>query len=169
VFKRFVRCAALLLLSALAGCGSSTTITVTSSGGAPTSTQPQTTTTQTSTTAQPALGSASFAPNGHGFGTVQPSEIFNGGDPSGHVTQIQWTGWGLSTAYGTGLSSIFKPAGGYYPQLVTIQLRASDLGSCAPGGSPAYRRLSVREPSAPGGPLGPWMLWSGSATICTPP
>ena len=166
---------------ALAGCGSGTkTVTVvtqapTSSTHAATTITQASTTTQATTTSAPqpsrtvVLGSASFAPNGNGFGTAQPSEIFNGGDPSGNVSQIQWTGWGSSIAHGIGMSSIFMPQGGYYPQLVTIQLRAEDLGSCTPGGPSAYRKLSVREPSAPGGPLGPWMSWSGANTICTAP
>lgn len=115
------------------------------------------------------LGAASFAPQGNGFGTEHPADIFNGGDPSGHVSQIHWTGWGSATAIGTGMGSIFKPQGGYYPQLVQVQLRADQLGSCTAGGPPAYTRLSVREPSAPGGPLGPWMRWSGSGNICSAP
>jgi hypothetical protein len=31
---------------------------------------------------------------------VEPSTIFNGGDPSGSVTKIHWTGWGNPTAIG---------------------------------------------------------------------
>ncbi len=113
------------------------------------------------------LGSRSFEPNGAGWGKVHPSRIFNGGDPSGLVTHIHWTGWGDSVATGRGLNSIFKPHGGFYPGLVTIELHASDLGHCAAGGPLAYRRLSVRVPSRPGGKLGPWTLWSGASTICS--
>jgi hypothetical protein len=114
------------------------------------------------------LGAKGFAPGGDGFGTVQPADIYNGGDPSGHVSQIRWAGWGSNTAFGTGMSWIFKPSGGYYPQPVVVQLRADRLASCAPGGPSAYRRLSVREPSVPGGPLGPWVDWSGG-NICSFP
>ncbi len=113
------------------------------------------------------LGSQSFEPNGAGWGKVDPSRIFNGGDPSGLVTHIHWTGWGDSVTTGRGLSSIFKPHGGFYPGLVTIELHASDLGHCTAGGPLAYRRLSVRVPSRPGSRLGPWMLWSGASTICS--
>jgi hypothetical protein len=115
------------------------------------------------------LGSRSFALNGAGFGTAHPSRIFNGGDPSGLVSHIHWAHWGASVATGRGLNSIFKPSGGYYSQLVTIELRASRLGHCTAGGPLAYRRLSFRAPSHPGGKLGPWTLWSGTPTICSSP
>lgn len=167
-----------LALLVLAGCGSRSTTTVTVTSGTPpsatssssrTPTQATATIRQTPNPATVVLGAKSFAPSGDGFGAVQPSDIFNGGDPSGHVSQVHWTGWGSATAFGTGMSSIFKPAGGYYPQLVQVRLMADHLGNCAPGGPPAYRRLSVREPSVPGGPLGPWMEWSGSGNICSAP
>ena len=113
------------------------------------------------------LGSQGFAPRGAGWGNAHPSRIFNGGDPSGLVTHIHWTRWGDSLAIGRGLSSIYEPRGGYYPQLVTIELHASNLGHCTASGPLAYRRLSIRVPSHPGGKLGPWMLWSGASTICS--
>jgi hypothetical protein len=113
------------------------------------------------------LGSARFeTPHGEGWGTAQPAKIFNGGDPSGLVTQIHWTHWGGKAAIGHGLNAIFKPHGGYYRQLVHIELRAYDLGRCSSHGPRAYTRLSGREPSRPGGPLGKWFSWSGSKTIC---
>ena len=94
-----------------------------------------------------------------GWGTPHPSEIFNGGDPSGLVTHIHWSGWGGASASGHGLNAIFRPNGGYYDKLVTIDLRAYDKGRCTSHGPLAYRRLSVREPSRPGGPVGPWQAW----------
>ncbi len=113
------------------------------------------------------LGSAAFAGSiGVGWGTMHPSEIFNGGDPSGMVSRIQWTSWGGATANGDGSTSIFKPGGGYYDELVPAQLHAYDLGRCTAHGPLAYRRLSVREPSRPGGPFGKWGSWSGSKTLC---
>lgn len=116
----------------------------------------------------PVLGAKAFAaPVGEGFGTAEPSTIFNGGDPNGLVTKIHWTGWGNPTVIGTGLNSIFKPGGGYYNKLVTIELRASDLGKC--GNRAAYTRLEARAPKHPGGKLGKWFLWSGAKTICKPP
>lgn len=112
------------------------------------------------------LGSASFEPGGQGWGTSRPTSIFNGGDPSGLVVHIRWTGWGSPVALGRGLNSIFMPHGGYYLRRVTIELRADQLGGCTPNGQRAYRRLSIRVPARPGGKLGPWMLWSDRGTIC---
>ncbi len=113
------------------------------------------------------IGAKAFAPVGKGWGTMKPRELFNGGDPSGLITQIHWTQWGGSVAVGTGRNPIFKPGGGYYAQQVPIKLRASAIGNCA--GRSAYTKLSVREPSRPGGKFGPWRLWSGAASICTAP
>jgi hypothetical protein len=118
--------------------------------------------------ANPVLGAKSFAaPYGKGFGTPEPAEIFNGGDPSGSVTQIQWTGWGNPSAIGYGLNPIFKPHGGYYRKPARIELRATGLGKC--GSRTAYTRLEVRIPKHPGGKLGKWFSWSGAKTICKPP
>jgi hypothetical protein len=113
------------------------------------------------------LGAKAFAPNGTGWGTAEPAEIFNGGDPSGLIAEVHWSSWGGATASGVGRNPIFKPHGGYYRKPVAIQLKASGLGRCA--GKPAYSRLSVREPKRPGGPLGPWRSWSGAASICVAP
>jgi hypothetical protein len=113
------------------------------------------------------LGSRAFAgAQGVGWGAAHPSEIFNGGDPSGLVTHIRWSSWGGQTATGRGKNAIFKPQGGYYKQEVTIQLRATDRGRCTKQGPLAYRKLMVREPSRPGGPDGKWTSWSGSKTLC---
>jgi hypothetical protein len=118
--------------------------------------------------ADPVLGSESFAaPYGDGFGTPEPTEIFNGGDPSGSVTHITWTGWGNPTAIGHGLNPIFKPHGGYYRKPARIELRATKLGHC--GKQLAYTRLEVRIPKKPGGKLGKWFSWSGAKTLCRAP
>jgi hypothetical protein len=118
---------------------------------------------------QPVLGSAAFIPRiGVGWGTYKPSEIFNGGDPSGMISGITWTGWGQPEAYGYGKTSIFKPSGGFYPGNVTAELRAFDLGRCTPKGPIAYRLLEVREPSAPGGKFGKWSVWDDVKTLCSP-
>lgn len=118
--------------------------------------------------ANPVLGAKSFAaPYGKGFGTAEPSEIFNGGDPSGLVTHVQWDGWGNPTAIGHGLNAIFKPRGGYYRKLAHIELRATKLGKC--GKQRAYTKLEVRVPKKPGGKLGKWFSWSGAKTICKSP
>ena len=99
--------------------------------------------------ANPVMGAKAFAaPYGKGFGTAEPSEIFNGGDPSGSVTHIKWSGWGNPTAIGYGLNPIFKPHGGYYSKPAQIELRATNLGKC--GNQAAYTRLEVSaSPSTP--------------------
>lgn len=118
--------------------------------------------------ADPVLGAKSFAaPYGNGWGTAEPSEIFSGGDPSGLVTDITWSGWGNPTAIGHGLNAIFKPHGGYYRKPAHIELRATRLGKC--GKRRAYTKLEVRIPKKPGGKLGKWFSWAGAKTICKSP
>jgi hypothetical protein len=118
--------------------------------------------------ANPVLGAKAFAaPDGKGFGTAEPAEIFNGGDPSGSVRQIEWSGWGNPSAIGYGLNPIFKPHGGYYRKAARIELRATGLGKC--GKRAAYTKLEARVPKKPGGKLGKWFSWTGAKTICKPP
>jgi hypothetical protein len=113
------------------------------------------------------LGSTRFhAPASRGFGTTRPAELFNGGDPSGLVTHIHWTSWGGTQAAGYGLNAIFKPQGGYYGQLVRIDLIARDRGTCPGSSRLVYRQLLAREPPRPGGPDGKWFLWNGAASLC---
>jgi hypothetical protein len=113
------------------------------------------------------LGTMAFAPTGFGWGKEEPEKIFNGGDPSGLVTDIRWRSWGGPEAIGFGQTAIFKPEGGYYPGRVRIELRAQALGHC--GLQRAYTKLSVRVPPHPDAPFGPWGSWSGAATLCAPP
>jgi hypothetical protein len=120
-----------------------------------------------STASTVVLGSAAFAgQGGEGWGTSRPTRIFNGGDPSGLVKEIQWASWGGSTAIGYGLTFIFKPHGGYYSEPVLVVLRASGLGKCTAKGPRAYAHLSVRNPERPEGSLGPWSSWSGTKSLC---
>ena len=109
---------------------------------------------------------SSFPGGGLGWGTPRPKTLFNGGDPSGYISKITWTSWGGSIATGSGMNPIFRPQGGYYPNPVKIQLRASSIGICYPGGPRTYRRLIAREPSRPGGPMGHWFVWSGQRSLC---
>jgi hypothetical protein len=116
----------------------------------------------------PVLGSHNAVPDGGtGWGSYRPHLIFNGGDPSGRAFDISWSRWGSPTVYGRGLNYIFKPKGGYYPKPVRIELRATDLGRCAPGGPSAYTHLEARVPVRPGGPLGSWFPWGSWPNICT--
>jgi hypothetical protein len=81
------------------------------------------------------LGSKTYmTPDGEGWGTVKPTIIFIGGDPSGYVSGIHWQHWGQKSAIGWGFTWIFKPTGGYYHTHVRAELRAT-------GTSVSLRRL----------------------------
>jgi hypothetical protein len=107
-------------------------------------------------------------PRACGWGTQAPHYLTLGGDASGTITDIRWTSWGGPVATGEGLNRIFRPQGGYYPKPVVVRLRAYDIGRCAPRETTAYRRLVVREPKRPGGPLSSWFGFStsGANWIC---
>jgi hypothetical protein len=47
--------------------------------------------------------------HGTGFGAVKPSEIFNGGDPTGLVTHVTWSSWGGAQAKATGTAEWVGP------------------------------------------------------------
>jgi hypothetical protein len=116
----------------------------------------------------PVLGSKQFSePYGAGFGHPEPEVIFNGGDPSGEVSELKWRSWGGPIAIGYGREPLFRPQGGYYRKLGRVELRANKLGECA--GKSAYTRLEIRAPKRPGAKLGQWVLWSGAKTICEAP
>jgi hypothetical protein len=117
------------------------------------------------------LGSKAYAPQGYGWGTVSPDRIYNGGVPSGLVTDVVWQDWGQPVATGQGLTWVYMPKGGYYPEQGAIQLRAQGIGRCRrKNGRPekhlAYRRLFASVVDYPGGPFGPWFRWSGTKSIC---
>jgi hypothetical protein len=113
----------------------------------------------------PVLGSPDYLPNGSGFGTAAPTVLSNGGDPNGVVTDIVWSGWGQKVANGRTRMSIFRPQGGYFAPVSGL-LRVEDLGTCPGHPEQAYTTLRFRAPQWPGGPLGPWLKWSGSKTMC---
>lgn len=100
-------------------------------------------------------------PYGEGWGEVAPAVISNGGAAaSGTVSQIHWTSWGEKTATGQGLHPEYTPHGGYYPKPLVMELRASDVRRCTPGGRLVYTRFTVREQVQPGGPMGKWFAWA---------
>jgi hypothetical protein len=133
--------------SALAGLG---TTTVSTTVAPPPSTNGATTTTVSATyvppsTAAPAdvptLGHEGvFAGDSEGFGQVAPSEVFNGGDPTGLVTHIVWMSWGDSEATGTG-SALWEapnqPVAEGTEESATVV--AFDLGTC--GGKFMYQAV----------------------------
>ncbi len=59
----------------------------------------------------PTLGQLAgiFAQSGVGFGQVKPTEIYNGGDPTGMVTHVVWSSWGGPKATATGTSDYVAP------------------------------------------------------------
>src|SRR6478609_4355927 len=40
------------------------------------------------------------APHGEGWGSERPETIFNGGDPSGLISEVHWSSWGGPVARG---------------------------------------------------------------------
>lgn len=116
----------------------------------------------------PTLGAKVFAGrSGIGWGAYRPSEISNGGDPTGVVQAIHWESWGGPTAIGYGTGWYVGPnsivADGTPGR---TELRGSDLGHCTARGPLAYEHLEVRGPAPPGGRLGAWSSWSGAKTLC---
>jgi len=130
------RCAAVAIASvglAAAGCSAvSHAAVATTPGAAATATTPAPTTappasptapTSVATTSSPAatvsaspaaavptLGQpAGLFARGQGFGQVKPTKIFNGGDPTGLVTQVAWRSWGGAQAIATGISDYVGP------------------------------------------------------------
>jgi hypothetical protein len=82
--------------------------------------------------AVPTLGqlAGDFA-HGQGFGQVKPTKIFNGGDPTGLVTNVAWSSWGGTQATATGTAEYVGPnqsvAQGTEESATVV---AFDLGSC---------------------------------------
>lgn len=100
-------------------------------------------------------------PYGEGWGEVAPAVISNGGAAaSGTVSQIHWTSWGGRVAVGRGLHPEYTPHGGYYPKPLVMEVHASDIRRCRPGGRLVYTRFTVREQVKPGGPMGKWFAWA---------
>ena len=80
----------------------------------------------------PTLGqpAGDFA-HGQGFGQVKPTKIFNGGDPTGLVTNVVWSSWGGTQATATGTAEYVGPnqsvASGTEETATVV---AFDLGTC---------------------------------------
>jgi hypothetical protein len=110
--------------------------TTTTPAPATTTSLPTTTTSPSSTT----LGLAGAWFEGSGFGGVEPSLVYLGGDPTGRLTSIKWSSWGGAEASGSGSGWYVSPNtstadGSDRPATVT----AFDLGICA--GHPAYQEV----------------------------
>jgi hypothetical protein len=115
--------------------------TTTLASSAPTATTTQTPTTGSAPAALPTLGRlAGIFAKGKGFGQVRPSEIDNGGDPTGHVTQIVWNSWGGTQAIGSGTSD-YVASGQTVAQGTEqpVTVVAFNPGTC--GGKVMYRAV----------------------------
>jgi hypothetical protein len=92
----------------------------------------------------PFLG-LSWAFNNHssGFGQVKPKAFSTGGDPTGNVASVNWTGWGNPKAIGVGKAYWVWPGLSVATGSVLLQTRivAFDLGPCYDGGI-AYRKVT---------------------------
>jgi hypothetical protein len=76
-----------------------------------------------------------------GYGTVRPAHIFNGGDPTGEVEDIHWTGWGNSQAIGEGDAEYVWPGTSVASNGDTSGARVVGfhLGTCR--GHPSYNAV----------------------------
>ncbi|WP_019632219.1 hypothetical protein [Actinomadura atramentaria] len=90
------------------------------------------------TTPVPTLGQV-WGSDQEGYGTVLPPMIFNGGDPTGVVENVVWSGWGEPAATATG-TALWAPDGVSEGTMEPARVVASDLGDCR--GALAYRRVT---------------------------
>jgi hypothetical protein len=109
---------------------------------------------------EPVLGRL-FPPYQKGYGEVKPTLVFNGGDPTGRLSNIRWSSWGGPTATGSGTALYVAPN-----QIVaqgepaTATVVAFDLGMCA--GKLAYQKIGWYFPTF-GEKYNPQITWN----ICT--
>jgi hypothetical protein len=138
----------------LAGCGgnapqadpTTTTVHEASPSTIPSTstTKPPTSATSSSTTRpppdSPTLGLTGAWFEGSGFGQVEPTTIFLGGDPTGLLTAVTWSTWGGSEATGKGTGWFVPPSAsttqGSYQQASIVSF---DLGRC--GNHRAYEEV----------------------------
>jgi hypothetical protein len=91
--------------------------------------------------AAPVLGLASLAPNGAGFGQVEPPTISYGGDPTSFVSNVHWRAWGDSRAIGHGTADWVWPGWCVACGSVTLPATVVAFGQRTCGGQPAYAYL----------------------------
>lgn len=84
-----------------------------------------------------------------GYGSVRPSTIDNGGDPTGIVTDVSWKSWGGAQAIGTGMGYYDPPNVPVYrstKERTTVV--AFDLGTC--NGKYMYQAIEWYFPESGG-------------------
>jgi hypothetical protein len=124
-----------------AASSSTTTAASSSTTTRPTAPTPTGATTSTTGSSAPTLGLAGAWFAGSGFGEVEPSTVFLGGDPTGQLTSIHWSSWGGAEATGSGIGwyvppNVITAKGSDEPATVV----AFDLGTCAD--RPAYQEVT---------------------------
>ncbi len=82
-----------------------------------------------------------WGPDQVGYGAARPTHIFNGGDPTGEVRHIHWTGWGSRQAIGEGTAEYVWPGTSVAGNGDTSGARvvAFHLGTCR--GQPSYNAI----------------------------
>jgi hypothetical protein len=107
-------------LAGVAGCGASHAATVVNAADR----------TATTAAATPILAGP-WSPDQEGYGHVEPSTVFNGGDPTGLIKHIEWLTWGGPKAVGVGSGFYVAPnqitAEGHRAAAVIVAFK---LGSC---------------------------------------
>jgi hypothetical protein len=79
----------------------------------------------------------------HGYGEVEPSYISNGGEPTGIVEDVRWTGWGEEVAIGSGYSYVPHESVADSTR-EPVEVIAFDLGVCE--GENAYQAVDWYSP-----------------------
>ena len=91
-------------------------------------------------TVNPTLGRP-WAPNQIGYGHPRPRMVYNGGDPTGLVRKIRWTGWGRERAVGVGVSTYVWPGTSVAEGASRgARIVAFHLGTCR--GRPSYNAVT---------------------------
>lgn len=85
----------------------------------------------------PVLGTP-WAPGQEGYGKPHPKTIYNGGDPTGLVTDVRWQSWGEPKAVGEG-TGLYAPGIVADGHKAPARVIAFDLGMC--NGILAYRAI----------------------------
>jgi hypothetical protein len=112
-----------------------------------------------STKTVPLLGVV-WGPYQSGWGTSRPTEVFNGGDPTGRISNVTWQSWGGSEAVGRGTSYyVNSTATAATGELEPATIVAWDLGTCL--GHRAYLRATWYFPT-----MGDQLDRSNSYDIC---
>jgi hypothetical protein len=77
----------------------------------------------------------------NGYGHVHPSHIYNGGDPTGEVRNVRWTGWGRKKASGRG-NGFYVPSDRAVYQGYSAPARVVAWGLTRCHGHRAYSKIA---------------------------